>query len=75
MVSEIQKLWNIEDSEAYKSWNMCNGMMIVCEEKNCETIISSLKKDWIKAQIAGYVIKEKKIIIQKEKSKALSFNL
>lgn len=59
IISEIQKLWNVSDDEAYKSWNMSNWMMLFVEEKYCEKIISSLEKNWIKAKISWEVISEK----------------
>jgi len=61
IISEIQKLWKVSDDEAYKSWNMSNAMMLFVEEKDCEKIISSLEKNWIKAKIAWEVILDRKI--------------
>lgn len=75
IVTEIQKLWNIDDSEAYKSWNMCNWMMIICDSNNCDVIIKSLNKDWIQAQVAGEIINEKKIELKTEYWKVLGFDI
>lgn len=61
MISEVQKLWNVSDEEAYRSWNMSNAMMLFVEEKDCDKIISSLSKNWIKAKIAWEVIPDRKI--------------
>ena len=56
-----QKLGNIDDKEAYKTWNMGNGMAIITPEP--EKVIEEAKKFNINAKIAGKVIKENKIII------------
>ena len=52
MVKEIQKMGNVAESEAYKTWNMGNGMMLVVTPENAEKILESLD---IEAKIAGEI--------------------
>ncbi len=51
----LQKLGNVEDREAYKTWNCGNGMLMICEKSDAETLISLLKEQNINAQIAGEI--------------------
>ncbi|MDP8201501.1 MAG: phosphoribosylformylglycinamidine cyclo-ligase [Candidatus Tenebribacter burtonii] len=60
MVKEIQKIGNVSEIEAYKTWNMGNGMVIVVEKDDADQIVDALS---LKAKIVGSVIKDKKIII------------
>ena len=60
MVKKIQKIGHVTEVEAYKTWNMGNGMMIVVNKKDAEPILSALS---VKAKIVGSIIEEKKIII------------
>jgi len=60
MVKEIQKMGNVSETEAYKTWNMGNGMMIVVDSGDAESVLEFLP---LEAKIVGSVIKDKKIII------------
>ncbi|MDP8267476.1 MAG: phosphoribosylformylglycinamidine cyclo-ligase [Candidatus Tenebribacter davisii] len=60
MVKEIQKIGDVSEIEAYKTWNMGNGMVIVVEKDDADKIVDALS---VKAKIVGFVIEEKKIII------------
>lgn len=60
MVKEIQKLGNVEEAEAYKTWNMGNGMMLVVDPKDAEAVLENLS---LEAKIVGKIISSKKIII------------
>ena len=60
MVKEIQNMGEVTEEEAYQTWNMGNGMMLVAAPGNVEKTINMLS---IEAQIVGEIIEEKKIIL------------
>jgi len=60
MVIEIQKMGNIEEEEAYRTWNMGNGMMLVVDPKDVDEILEQLSLD---AQVVGEIIEERKIVL------------
>ena len=60
MLKEIQRLGNIAEDEAYKTWNMGNGMMLVVASEDVDVTLKSLS---VNAQVVGEIIKEKIIII------------
>lgn len=57
-----QELGNINDEEAYKTWNMGNGLIVITNEP--EKIINEAKKFNINAKLAGKIIKENVIYIK-----------
>ncbi|MBC8416168.1 MAG: phosphoribosylformylglycinamidine cyclo-ligase [Candidatus Cloacimonetes bacterium] len=60
MVKEIQKMGKVTEEEAYITWNMGNGIMLVAAPGDVEKTLGLLS---IEAQIVGEIIKEKKIIL------------
>ncbi len=52
MVKEIQKIGKVTEAEAYKTWNMGNGMMLVVSPNNMENVLEIQN---IKAQVAGEI--------------------
>ncbi|MCD4819714.1 MAG: phosphoribosylformylglycinamidine cyclo-ligase [Candidatus Cloacimonetes bacterium] len=52
MVKEIQRIGEVSEAEAYKTWNMGNGMMLVVDPKDTDFVINSLN---IEAKIAGEI--------------------
>jgi len=62
MVKAIQELGNVDREEAYKTWNMGNGMMVVVNSSDVNAVIESLMKDGIQAKEAGEVTSEPGII-------------
>ena len=70
-----QEKGNVKDDEAYRTWNMGNGMLIISPEP--ETIIAEAKKNGIVAQLSGKVSAQKGIRIAskgiEKPSKWLSF--
>jgi phosphoribosylformylglycinamidine cyclo-ligase len=60
MVKEIQEMGEVTEEEAYKTWNMGNGMMLVATPGDVENILELLS---IEAQVVGEIIEEKKIIL------------
>ena len=65
IVKEIQEMGEVTEEEAYRTWNMGNGMMLVAAPGDIEKIFELLS---IEAQVVGEIIEEKKIIL---KSKGL----
>jgi phosphoribosylformylglycinamidine cyclo-ligase len=55
VVQAVQKLGNVSNEESYKTWNMGNGMMLIVNPKDADTVIKSLAADQIKAKVAGTV--------------------
>jgi phosphoribosylformylglycinamidine cyclo-ligase len=72
-----QKLGEINDKEAYKTWNMGQGLAVITPQP--EKILQEAEKFGIKAKVAGKVIKDKKIFLQSkgffEKEKELVFEI
>lgn len=58
-MAHCQKLGEITDREAYKTWNMGQGLAIITPQP--EKVIQELEKFGINAKIAGKVIEERKI--------------
>jgi len=52
MMLEIQKMGNVTEAEAYQTWNMGNGMMLVVASENVDKILTTLK---IEAKIVGEI--------------------
>jgi phosphoribosylformylglycinamidine cyclo-ligase len=55
-MNTLQKLGNVEDREAYKTWNSGNGMLLICEQNDAEKLVELLKDQNLSAQIAGEII-------------------
>ncbi|MCF7792400.1 MAG: phosphoribosylformylglycinamidine cyclo-ligase [Candidatus Cloacimonetes bacterium] len=61
MVKAIQKMGEVAEDEAYRTWNMGNGMMIVVSPQDTKKVLEHLQ---IKSQVVGEIIEEKQIIIE-----------
>ncbi len=57
-----QKVGNIPDSDAYRTWCMGNGLIVITPEP--ERVIEEARKFGIEGKIAGRIIPERKIIIK-----------
>lgn len=57
-----QELGNVDDWQAYKTWNMGQGM--ICVTPNPEDVMSVAESHGIKAKVIGYVTKEPGIRIK-----------
>lgn len=62
VVNYLQKLGEVSDEEAYKTWNMGNGMLIITAHP--EETIKIAEKHKIKARVAGEIINENLIKIK-----------
>ncbi len=61
---KLQELGNVSDKEAYKSWNMGTGMVVV--SRSAEKVIDELRRQGIKAQMIGEVTVSSKFIIKSQ---------
>jgi len=61
-MKHCQEIGEITDEEAYRTWNMGQGLAVITPEP--EKVISEAAKFGIQAKIAGKVIEEKKIKIK-----------
>ena len=68
-----QKLGDISDAEAYKTWNMGQGLAVITPEPS--KVIAEAEKFGIKAKLAGKVIEEKKIKIKSYSGEELVFSM
>jgi phosphoribosylformylglycinamidine cyclo-ligase len=59
-----QNLGKINDEEAYKTWNMGNGLIVITPEP--EKVIEEAKKFGISAKLAGKIIKDNIIYIKSQ---------
>ncbi|MDO8552777.1 MAG: AIR synthase-related protein [bacterium] len=62
IVSHCQKLGNIPDMDAYRAWNMGQGMALVTPEP--DKVLAEAKSAGIDAQIAGEITGEPQVIIE-----------
>ncbi len=57
----LQKIGKVSDREAYETWNMGTGMILVADEP--EKTIGLLKQSGIKAKIVGKIVEKSGISI------------
>jgi len=60
MVKAIQKMGDVAEEEAYKTWNMGNGMMLVVAPEDTKKTLELLS---LNSQVVGEIISERKIIL------------
>ncbi|HBC74759.1 MAG: hypothetical protein A2008_00405 [Candidatus Wallbacteria bacterium GWC2_49_35] len=61
---ELQKLGRLSDEEAYRSWNMGNGMILIIGRGDSEKAIELIEKKGYSAKIAGVITNDPVIRIQ-----------
>lgn len=54
-LKDLIELGNVAIDEAYKTWNMGNGMLVIVDASDVDTVISELKLEGITAQLAGSI--------------------
>ncbi len=54
-MKKLQELGNVTNEEAYKTWNMGVGMMMIVDPSDVDLVISSLNDEGIDAVVAGKV--------------------
>ena len=52
---KLMELGKVELEEAYKTWNMGVGMMMVTDSDKADDLIDALSKEGIESQVIGYV--------------------
>jgi phosphoribosylformylglycinamidine cyclo-ligase len=62
-IIELIKLGSVPIDEAYRTWNMGNGMLAVVSPEDAEKSIALLKEEGIEVKIAGVITKETEISV------------
>jgi phosphoribosylformylglycinamidine cyclo-ligase len=62
-LTDLIDLGNVPVEEAYRTWNMGNGMLAIVADDDAEKTVKLLKKEGIDAQVAGHVTQESRIQI------------
>ena len=52
---KLQELGNVSDEEAYKTWNMGVGMLMVVDSPDADKVLEALKNEGIEAVLTGKV--------------------
>ena len=55
MMKRLQELGNVPDEEAYKVWNMGNGMFVIVDESDVSVVLELAQANNIEAQVAGTI--------------------
>jgi len=62
-VHDLIQLGSVPIEEAYKTWNMGNGMLVILEPENAEIFIEAMSAQGIDAKITGQITKESNIAL------------
>lgn len=62
-MKELQSVGNITEEQAYRLWNMGNGMLLVCRPDSADSVVSRCKEKGFEARICGRIIPEPLITI------------
>lgn len=54
-MKKLQKIGDVSNEEAYKTWNMGIGMMLVINKNDEEEVLKQLHNQALKAQVAGEI--------------------
>ncbi|MDN5354777.1 MAG: phosphoribosylformylglycinamidine cyclo-ligase [Candidatus Cloacimonadota bacterium] len=63
-VKKVQEIGKISEEQAYRLWNMGNGMLLICPEKSADKIVENMAELRYDAKICGQVTAERQICIQ-----------
>lgn len=74
-ILDLQKAGKVSDREAYNTWNMSNGMLIVVSSKNADKAISALNKQGLKTKKVGVITKNPQIIVRNHGAEKRERNL
>ncbi|MDO8469358.1 MAG: AIR synthase-related protein, partial [Candidatus Peribacter sp.] len=72
-LTDIIKLGSVETEEAYRTWHMGSGMLVIVEEQHAAKAMELLAANGIQAKRAGTVKEKPTIEITAFDGKALSF--
>lgn len=64
LMLKCQEWGNVQDKEAYRTWNMGTGMLLVTAKDNIDEVIKIAEKHDMEAKMLGRVSLNKKIIIK-----------
>jgi len=72
-VDQVKKLGNITDKQAYRLWNMGNGMLLICEEKNTSTLLRMISEKGFTGKIAGKIVQGNNISLHINKREKIIY--
>ena len=52
---KLMELGQVSVQEAYKTWNMGVGMMMIADAEKADGLIAALQKEEVESQVIGYV--------------------
>ena len=64
VMQRVMELGKIAAEDAYLYWNMGNGMLLVVEESQAESVLQLAEKEGYHARKAGYITEKSDIIIE-----------
>ncbi len=70
---DVIALGSVPAEEAYRTWHMGNGMLVICEERHVVDALKNLKKQGIEAKRAGAIIREPEIRLKAFTGETLIF--
>jgi phosphoribosylformylglycinamidine cyclo-ligase len=63
-VKKVQTLGGISDEQAYRLWNMGNGMLIILGAEEIDNVLNFIRKNAFQAELAGIVTRDQGIIFK-----------
>ena len=66
MMLRLQEIGVVSDSEAYRVWNMGNGMLVIADPSDANLIIERAKTFGIEARVAGQINDTGKITLKSQ---------
>jgi len=60
----LQKLGSVDEEQAYRLWNMGNGMLLILPEDQAGKTLKFIEKMHYQARICGYIVEEPRITLQ-----------
>ncbi|MBC6991098.1 AIR synthase-related protein [Hymenobacter sp. BT491] len=63
-MQRLTELAGIAPADAYLYWNMGNGMLLVTEESDAESVVKQLQADGYEAKVAGRITTEPGIVLK-----------
>lgn len=71
-IKDLVELGNVPIEEAYKTWNMGNGMLVIVDAADTDEAITVLKSQNIEAQVAGTITADTAITLTAHEGSILS---
>lgn len=54
-ITDLIALGSVDMNEAYRTWNMGNGMLVILDPSDSDAFIAAMTKEGIEAQVAGSI--------------------